>query len=137
MESCFKILLVFEAITLVFSASILLLHWSHEDSQSIEKAIDIYNAGLKSSFLFKLLRIDPQYRLAETADESKLKFMIRETVCPKSAQQNIEQCAFKENGLVKSCTATSDGSKKRTIVVDCDTVTAGVRSLFGVLVLSL
>ncbi|MEE6467524.1 hypothetical protein FKM82_007287 [Ascaphus truei] len=96
--------------------------WRPRQAASIAGVIDAYYTGGNSDFIFRVLK--DSYG-AETADESKLKFMIRETVCPKSAQQNIEQCAFKENGLVKSCTATSDGSKKRTIVVDCDTVTAG------------
>ncbi|XP_040091557.1 cathelicidin-3-like, partial [Oryx dammah] len=33
-------------------------------------------------------------------------FKVKETVCPRLSQQPLEQCDFKENGLVKQCLGT-------------------------------
>ncbi|XP_027788089.1 cathelicidin antimicrobial peptide-like isoform X2 [Marmota flaviventris] len=48
-------------------------------------------------------------------------FTVKETVCPKTTQQTLEQCDFKEDGLVKRCvgTVTLDPARD-SFDINCD-----------------
>ncbi|KAM4688527.1 cathelicidin-6-like isoform 2-T2 [Discoglossus pictus] len=120
MDSWFQLVLVLGATTPAYSAAVI----GSLDSNAIRKVIDIYNAGLDVSVIFKLLSNDLQYTQSDTYEGKKLKFIIKETLCLKSRQQNTEDCAFKDNGEVRNCTATFNGQGGRDIIISCDTLTS-------------
>ncbi|XP_077894054.1 cathelicidin antimicrobial peptide isoform X2 [Ictidomys tridecemlineatus] len=60
--------------------------------------------------------------LDEDPDTPKpVSFTVKETVCPKTTQQTLEQCDFKEDGLVKRCvgTVTLDPARD-SFDINCD-----------------
>ncbi|OCT75380.1 cathelicidin-6-like [Xenopus laevis] len=121
MEMWCSLLLLFRGAMLIHSEPLIGLTLSSPNSEAIKKAIDIYNARRNTSFLFSLLTTDPQYQQFGVPDGIKLHFMIKETNCQNTKQQSLEQCAYKENGVVKNCTLTS---RKRDIKVSCNTLTS-------------
>lgn len=64
-------------------------------------------------------------------------FTVKETVCPKTTQQPLEQCDFKDNGLVKQCAGTvSLDEDKSYFDISCEenlevSKYGGLRDLLG------
>ncbi|KAM4705854.1 cathelicidin antimicrobial peptide-like [Rhinophrynus dorsalis] len=119
MDSCFQLVLVLEAISLLYSASTTHIQWSPLESKTIGKAIDLYNAGLNSSFVFRLFISESQHKGTDQSGENEVNFLIKETLCLKSEERNIENCDFKEDGEVQTCTLISPGSEKQNIEISC------------------
>ncbi|KAM4688526.1 cathelicidin antimicrobial peptide-like isoform 1-T1 [Discoglossus pictus] len=93
----------------------------------IASLIQFYNKESITKYLFKLQEVEdmtgPSHP-SDTYEGKKLKFIIKETLCLKSRQQNTEDCAFKDNGEVRNCTATFNGQGGRDIIISCDTLTS-------------
>ncbi|XP_067386542.1 cathelicidin-2-like [Emydura macquarii macquarii] len=74
--------------------------------QAIAQAIDFYNQGPTVKNIFRLLIAAPQPDTVKGSTPStvqQLNFTIMETTCLPSGQVNVEQCDFKDNGLVRDC----------------------------------
>nr|AXR75914.1 cathelicidin family antimicrobial peptide OL-CATH2 [Odorrana livida] len=69
----------------------------------IREALDLYNQREDGEFLFKLLSELPASLLEEEGDSSAITFLIKETDCPKSEDNDLERCDYKEDGEVKVC----------------------------------
>ncbi|XP_058933071.1 cathelicidin-5-like [Kogia breviceps] len=71
------------------------------------RALDQLNERSSEANLYRLLELDPPPKADENLDTPKpVSFTVKETVCPRTTQQPLEQCDFKENGLVKECVGT-------------------------------
>nr|QPL18198.1 cathelicidin family antimicrobial peptide CATH1 precursor [Pelophylax nigromaculatus] len=69
----------------------------------IREALDLYNQREDGEFLFKLLSELPAPLLQEEGDSPAITFLIKETDCPKSEDNDLEGCDDKEDGEVKVC----------------------------------
>ncbi|XP_045364985.2 protegrin-2-like [Camelus bactrianus] len=90
--------------------------------EAVLRAVDRLNEQSSDPNLYRLLELDLPPKADENPDAPKpVSFTVKETVCPRSTQQPTEQCAFKENGLVKQCvgTVTLDQSKDQKDIT-CD-----------------
>ncbi|XP_068415263.1 cathelicidin-2-like [Eschrichtius robustus] len=82
--------------------------------EAVLRAVDRLNERSSEANLYRLLELDPPPKADEDPDTPKpVSFTVKETVCSRTTQQPLEQCDFKENGLVKQCvgTVTLDQSK--------------------------
>ncbi|XP_056409696.1 uncharacterized protein LOC130331778 isoform X2 [Hyla sarda] len=88
---------------------------SPQQQQPMDEALSLYNQGLSAAeFLFGLIQV-------ESHDSENITFIIKETVCLKSDKKD-KKCPFKEDGVVKNCTAPPPGHKGRRLKVRCQTV---------------
>ncbi|KAM7230237.1 hypothetical protein CapIbe_018954 [Capra ibex] len=76
--------------------------------EAVLRAVDQLNEKSSDANLYRLLELDPP---PEQDDENSnipkpVSFRVKETVCPRTSQQPVEQCDFKENGLLKECVGT-------------------------------
>nr|XP_058933070.1 cathelicidin-5-like isoform X1 [Kogia breviceps] len=63
------------------------------------RALDQLNERSSEANLYRLLELDPPPKADENLDTPKpVSFTVKETVCPRTTQQPLEQCDFKENG---------------------------------------
>ncbi|XP_004419699.1 PREDICTED: cathelicidin antimicrobial peptide [Ceratotherium simum simum] len=75
--------------------------------EAVLRAVDGLNQRSSDDNLYRLLELDPQPKGDENPDTPMpVSFTVKETVCPRSTQQPLELCPFKENGLVKQCVGT-------------------------------
>ncbi|VTJ54626.1 Hypothetical predicted protein [Marmota monax] len=75
--------------------------------EAVLRAVDGFNQQSSDANLYRLLSLDSQSQGDEDPDTPKpVSFTVKETVCPKTTQQTLEQCDFKEDGLVKRCVGT-------------------------------
>ncbi|XP_030045753.1 cathelicidin antimicrobial peptide [Microcaecilia unicolor] len=105
MMSWLTTLLVTWVASVVTSARIPPISSDIQDLDSIILAIDFYNQEQNETSIFKLLDVDNNRRLDDSANNQELNFRIKQTVCQKTETQNTEECEFKEDGLVKDCSA--------------------------------
>ncbi|XP_076726214.2 cathelicidin antimicrobial peptide-like [Callospermophilus lateralis] len=90
--------------------------------EAVLRAVDGFNQQSSDANLYRLLSLDSQSRGDEDSDTPKpVSFTVKETVCPKKTQQALEQCDFKEDGLVKRCvgTVTLDPARD-SFDINCD-----------------
>ncbi|XP_040102833.1 cathelin-related peptide SC5 [Oryx dammah] len=76
--------------------------------EAVLRAVDQLNERSSEANLYRLLELDPP---PKQDDENSniprpVSFRVKETVCPRLSQQPVEQCDFKENGLLKECVGT-------------------------------
>ncbi|XP_031542475.2 antibacterial peptide PMAP-37-like [Vicugna pacos] len=76
--------------------------------EAVLRAVDRLNEQSSDPNLYRLLELDlPPKAQYEDLDAPKpVSFTVKETVCPRRTQLPPEQCAFKENGVVKQCLGT-------------------------------
>ncbi|KAM9681635.1 cathelicidin-4-like [Dama dama] len=75
--------------------------------EAVLRAVDQLNERSSEANLYRLLELDPPPSDDEDLGTRKpVSFTVKETVCPRTTQQSLEQCDFKENGLVKQCVGT-------------------------------
>ncbi|CAH2281823.1 cathelicidin antimicrobial peptide [Pelobates cultripes] len=98
-------------------------HASSLDCDTVQRAVEQYNKEQSTPFLFRSLPRGSQDEQTDSQSSNVLTFKIKETVCTKSTLQDLTKCAFKEQGVVKNCTAIIDRSEEGDIVVKCDTFT--------------
>ncbi|XP_023477060.2 protegrin-2-like [Equus caballus] len=108
--------------------------------EAVLRAVDGLNQRSSDENLYRLLELDPLPKGDEAPDTPKpVSFTVKETVCPRTTQQPLEQCDFKENGLVKQCVGTVIlDPVKASVDIGCDEVsgsfwiaTAGGEAIFG------
>ncbi|XP_047388330.1 cathelicidin antimicrobial peptide isoform X2 [Sciurus carolinensis] len=67
--------------------------------EAVLRAVDGFNQQSSDANLYRLLSLDSQSPGDEDPDTpNPVSFRVKETVCPKTTQQNLEQCDFKEDG---------------------------------------
>ncbi|KAM5157530.1 lutzicidin-like [Mantella aurantiaca] len=121
MRKYLQICVWLQAVTVLYSASISNLLRRPPNPQILEDSLKLYNAGLKnSSFLFKLLIVD-SHSQADSHGNLSVTFVIKETVCPKSAETPGE-CPFKDDGVMKNCTAIYSGPPLNKTEISCQTM---------------
>ncbi|XP_004581796.1 cathelicidin antimicrobial peptide [Ochotona princeps] len=75
--------------------------------QAVLRAVDSFNQRSFHDNLFRLLDLESQPPEDNDPNTPKpVKFTVKETVCPKTAEQLPEQCDFKKEGLVEQCVGT-------------------------------
>ncbi|XP_031200377.1 cathelicidin antimicrobial peptide [Mastomys coucha] len=75
--------------------------------EAVLRAVDDFNQQSLDTNIYRLLDLDSEPQGDEDPDTPKyVRFRVKETVCGKPAQQLPEQCAFKEQGVVKQCMGT-------------------------------
>nr|XP_033790331.1 cathelicidin antimicrobial peptide isoform X2 [Geotrypetes seraphini] len=121
MESWLKVALVFSVATGVNLVEATPIFQNIQDAKSIALAIGVYNSQANRNSIFKLLEADPLYRLDESVQQ--MTFRIKETVCQKSERQSMEECDFKDDGLVKTCLAYFSQQEPHLSGLTCHTVT--------------
>nr|QZP44014.1 cathelicidin family antimicrobial peptide TK-CATH precursor [Tylototriton kweichowensis] len=113
MENWWKALLFLAVST---AANAIPLQRQTVQDEAIAVAIDIYNEQQSTSSVYRRVKDDPS--MDQPTFSAQLRFRIKETVCSKSdKKKNPEECDFKEDGIVKDCTASSTGEQK----VICET----------------
>ncbi|XP_023477059.1 protegrin-2 [Equus caballus] len=90
--------------------------------EAVLRAVDGLNQRSSDENLYRLLELDPLPKGDEAPDTPKpVSFTVKETVCPRTTQQPLEQCDFKENGLVKQCVGTVIlDPVKASVDIGCD-----------------
>uniref|UniRef100_A0A9L0R4I8 Uncharacterized protein n=1 Tax=Equus caballus TaxID=9796 RepID=A0A9L0R4I8_HORSE len=84
-----------------------LAHKTLSYKEAVLRAVDGLNQRSSDENLYRLLELDPLPKEDEDPDTPKpVSFTVKETVCPRTTQQPLEECDFKENGLVKQCVGT-------------------------------
>uniref|UniRef100_A0A5F5PYT4 Uncharacterized protein n=1 Tax=Equus caballus TaxID=9796 RepID=A0A5F5PYT4_HORSE len=67
--------------------------------EAVLRAVDGLNQRSSDENLYRLLELDPLPKEDEDPDTPKpVSFTVKETVCPRTTQQPLEECDFKENG---------------------------------------
>ncbi|XP_069815270.1 lutzicidin-like [Dendropsophus ebraccatus] len=119
MENSFKVVLVFVLVAMVNGRP---LEQTSEDNplKLIAEAVDFYNGESHSDMVFRLYKEEYDYKVGSKAQKHII-FTIKETVCPKSENQTIENCDYKPDGLEKSCAASKNDQEKKFSVI-CTTV---------------
>ncbi|KAM9681154.1 cathelicidin-7-like [Dama dama] len=76
--------------------------------RAVLRAVDQFNEQSSEANLYRLLELDPppEQDVEDHSARKPVSFRVKETVCPRTSQQPLEQCDFKENGLVKQCVGT-------------------------------
>ncbi|KAM5291937.1 cathelicidin antimicrobial peptide [Ctenodactylus gundi] len=74
--------------------------------EAVLRAVDSFNQRSSDTNLFRLLALDSQPSGDDPATPQLVSFTVKETVCPKRTRWPVEQCDFKEAGLVKQCVGT-------------------------------
>ncbi|XP_077350097.1 uncharacterized protein LOC143998419 [Lithobates pipiens] len=121
MGSYFQICILFQAMTVLYSASIYHPLRRPPNSQLLEDSIKLFNEGLNnSSFLYKLLQVD-SHSQADSHENNSLSLVIKETICPKAAEIP-EECPFKEDGVMKNCTAVYSRPRQDQAELSCQTL---------------
>ncbi|CAH2281833.1 cathelicidin-related peptide Oh-Cath-like [Pelobates cultripes] len=84
---------------------------------------DYYNNGSSEGSIFQLDGTEHGTLIDKDPTFQQLTFIIKETRCKKSEENINKPCAFKEDGVVKQCTASIfPGDGERKILVTCDTL---------------
>ncbi|CAI9605419.1 unnamed protein product [Staurois parvus] len=95
-----------------------LLRWSDDDAAVMALySADYYNKVSREDVLYGLLENDTEYITDEKSRFHQLSFSIQETGCQKSDKTPTDGCAFKEGGVVKSCTSDFFEDDDRDMVV--------------------
>ncbi|NP_001272549.1 MAP34-B protein precursor [Capra hircus] len=76
--------------------------------EAVLRAVDQFNERSAEANLYRLLELDPppEQDAEDQGARKPVSFRVKETVCPRTSQQPVEQCDFRENGLVKQCVGT-------------------------------
>ncbi|XP_062971507.1 cathelicidin antimicrobial peptide [Cynocephalus volans] len=103
--------------------------------QAVLQAVDGFNQRSLDTNLYRLLDQDPSPDQDNDPDTPKpVSFRVKETVCPKTTQQPLEQCDFKENGLVKQCVGTVTLDQVRgSFDINCDGSVKRLARLGGII----
>ncbi|XP_075684926.1 cathelicidin-related peptide Oh-Cath-like [Rhinoderma darwinii] len=122
MEKYLTLILVLGATA--YGSSLPTMPWGGEDiSIMCLISTDYYNKVSEDSALYRLHGNVTEHKTNETSHH-QLHFTIKETLCQKTKNEVPDDCAFKEDGLVKSCAASFMVEDERdVIVVTCDNVT--------------
>ncbi|XP_039224740.1 cathelicidin-related peptide Oh-Cath-like [Crotalus tigris] len=92
--------------------------------KALELGVANYNNKAGEDLLYQLLEAVPQPEWDPNSEGTQeLKFTIKETVCPVEEGRALEECDFKEDGVVRECTGNYFlGEKPPLAFVTCDAV---------------
>ncbi|XP_043742211.1 cathelicidin-7-like [Cervus elaphus] len=81
---------------------------AHSYRRAVLRAVDQFNEQSSEANLYRLLELDPppEQDVEDRSARKPVSFRVKETICPRTSQQPLEQCDFRENGLVKQCVGT-------------------------------
>ncbi|XP_028934016.1 cathelicidin-6-like [Ornithorhynchus anatinus] len=114
MEAVWKALLLAAVATLATAQSL-----SYEEA--LARTIASYNKASDSDNLFRLQELKLHEGTRNNANAFPVNFTIQETVCTKEEMRPLDQCDFKEGGLVRECSGTISMDKDDPSVnVTCD-----------------
>ncbi|XP_045634569.1 cathelicidin antimicrobial peptide [Ursus americanus] len=90
--------------------------------EAVLRVVDSLNQQSSEENFYRLLQLDSQPEGDENPDIPKpVSFTMKETVCPKTTQKPLEECDFKDNGLVKRCNGTVTLDADRSYYdINCD-----------------
>ncbi|XP_043856714.1 cathelicidin-3-like [Dromiciops gliroides] len=92
------------------------------DREAVALLLDAYNRESHDDYIFGLLETKPA---SDQAGRRILSFTVQETKCLKSENQNLDQCEFKEGGVVRNCKGEVSSERHLpVVVVSCDSVDA-------------
>ncbi|NXL36793.1 CTHL3 protein, partial [Glaucidium brasilianum] len=75
-------------------------------TQALSQAVDSYNQRPEVQHVFRLLSADPEPTPdIQLSSLPRLNFTIMETRCPARSDARLDTCEFKEDGLIKDCSA--------------------------------
>nr|XP_028606953.1 uncharacterized protein LOC114607696 [Podarcis muralis] len=75
---------------------------SYEDAAAL--AVDLYNQKADEDFTYRLLKAAPQPNWdASSESAQELNFTIQETECLAEEERPVEECSFRDGGVVKEC----------------------------------
>ncbi|XP_054991140.1 cathelicidin-1-like [Sorex araneus] len=75
--------------------------------EAILQAVDAVNEQSSDTNLYRFLELDEEPTGNKDPNTpQRISFLVKETVCPKTAQTPLQQCDFKEKGLVQRCEGT-------------------------------
>ncbi|XP_069816648.1 cathelicidin-related peptide Pt_CRAMP2-like [Dendropsophus ebraccatus] len=114
--------LVLAAIAATHGNTLPTMPWDDDDiSVMCLIGTDYYNRVSGESALYRLHGNGTEYSMNEASSFHELHFTIKETICQKLEKEVTDDCEFREDGLVKSCTASFMVEDDRdVIVVTCD-----------------
>ncbi|XP_026545399.1 uncharacterized protein LOC113427148 [Notechis scutatus] len=97
--------------------------------EALRLGVEIYNKKAREDSLYRLLEDVPQPEWDPYSESNQeLNFTIKETVCPAEEEFSMEECDFKENGLVRKCTGYYFLEERPPVaVLTCDTVVGTAR----------
>uniref|UniRef100_A0A8C5REU4 Vipericidin n=1 Tax=Laticauda laticaudata TaxID=8630 RepID=A0A8C5REU4_LATLA len=92
--------------------------------EALRLGVEIYNKKAREDSLYRLLENVPQPEWDPYSEsDQELNFTIKETVCPVEEEFSMDECDFKENGLVRQCTGYYFLEERPPVaVLTCDTV---------------
>ncbi|XP_058035979.1 cathelicidin-6-like [Ahaetulla prasina] len=99
------------------------------DRDALSSAVELYNRNSGLDSAFRLLQVkSPPAGEPSNPDLQKLELTLKETTCPNSLDLNLDDCDFKEHGVVKECSGTSSAQPGSPVLqIKCDTITQGNR----------
>ncbi|XP_074919478.1 cathelicidin-2-like [Chelonoidis abingdonii] len=119
METCLKVLLLVGVVTAAPTPSSSPLP-SHE--AAVLAAVQIYNQepGTTLACLLLEAKLQPDWDVSLKTIQP-LTFTVQETVCLVSEKHDINQCEFKEDGLVKDCSGFfSTEQDPPSVIIKCE-----------------
>ncbi|CAM4524092.1 unnamed protein product [Lepidochelys olivacea] len=119
METCLKVLLIVGVVTAAPAPSSSPLP-THKDA--VLAAVQLYNQEPDITLAYRLLEAEPQpdWDMSSKTIQT-LRFTVKETVCPVSEKRDINQCEFKEDGLVKDCSGFFSTEKDPpSVIIKCE-----------------
>ncbi|XP_039224747.1 cathelicidin-related peptide Oh-Cath-like [Crotalus tigris] len=92
--------------------------------EAVSQGVVLYNSKAEEDSFYRLLEAVPQPEWDPNSEGTQeLKFTIKETVCPAGKEHFSDECNFKEDGVVRECTATYFLQEKPPLAfVSCDAV---------------
>nr|AVA30961.1 cathelicidin precursor [Zhangixalus puerensis] len=92
--------------------------WSEDDVAVMALySADYYNKVSGEDVIYRLVGEEAEYIAGENVSFHQISFPIQETKCLKSDNKPTDDCAFKEGGVVKSCTSRFFEEDDRDVVV--------------------
>ncbi|XP_068094633.1 cathelicidin-related antimicrobial peptide Bf-CRAMP-like [Hyperolius riggenbachi] len=118
MEHSAMLCLVLGAITIAASVHLPMEQWGDEDIAIMAQfSTDYYNRVSGDSAIYRILANSTKYFADENSQSHQLQFTIKQTLCQKPDDNMTEECDFKEDGVVKLCTANIFVEDNQDIVV--------------------
>ncbi|KAM6142422.1 LOW QUALITY PROTEIN: cathelicidin antimicrobial peptide [Phoenicopterus ruber ruber] len=99
-------------------------------TQALAQAVDAFNQGPEVQNAYRLLSADPEPAPdVQLSSLQRLNFTIMETRCPARSGARPDACEFKEDGLIKDCSApvSQRGSRPALDVTCVDSTVDPVR----------
>ncbi|MGH0176650.1 UNVERIFIED_CONTAM: hypothetical protein FKN15_073473 [Acipenser sinensis] len=130
MRTCLKALLL-AGLACLLTAALAKKSFNFMDALSVSTVH--YNRGSEEKNAFKPPEKNPLRAMDivipgdGSPTEMKIKFTLKETVCPKTEDYKKAECVYKENGLMKKCSSTVTVVKKlpseaNSVEVTCEHV---------------